>query len=135
MTRSEANQWAVGDSTGTDQSIKRSGALQKSRWCTGVDADQRSSHRLEQVLEVDYVSKDAGGSGVVASSCALDHQRGALVTSAVYLDLMAAHNFFSVKSQTRDNQMKREKIIERRVTLPHCHFPSIYPAQNPLGAL
>lgn len=108
MTRSEANQWAVGDSTGTDQSIKRSGALQKSRWCTGVDADQRSSHRLEQVLEIDYVSKDAGGSGVVASSCALDHQRGALVTSAVYLDLMAAQKFFfSVKSQTRDNQRKR----------------------------
>jgi hypothetical protein len=55
-----------------------------------VDADQRSCRRLEQVLEVNYISKDAGGSGVVASSCALDHQRGALVTSAVDLHLIAA---------------------------------------------
>lgn len=71
----------------------------------GVDANQRSRRRLEQVLEVHYISKYAGGSGVVASSCALDHQRGARVTSAVYLHLIAAQKTLFVKSQTRDNQM------------------------------
>jgi hypothetical protein len=35
----------------------------------------------------------------------------------------------------KEDQTKGEKIRERSVTLPHCHFPSIYPAQNPLGAL
>jgi hypothetical protein len=60
-----------------------------------LDANQRSCRRRqEEVLEINYISKDASGSGVVASSCALDHQRGALVTSAVYLHLIAAQKTF-----------------------------------------
>ena len=35
----------------------------------------QSCRLLEQVLEVHYISKNACSSGVVASSCALDHQR------------------------------------------------------------
>jgi hypothetical protein len=55
-------------------------------------------------LEVDYISKNTCSCGVVASSCALDHQRRVLIASAVYLHLTTTQNAF-VNSQNRNNQM------------------------------
>jgi hypothetical protein len=71
--------------------VQQSSTLMPTRLCGCLCPSPRL---LEQVLEIEDISQNTCSGSVVAGSSALDHQRGALVASAVNLDLITRQYAF-----------------------------------------
>jgi hypothetical protein len=77
---------------------------------------KKESHPfLEKILEIDDISKNSCSGGVISGSCTLDHQRGALIASAVYLHLIRRNDAFVTSQQ-------QCQVADRKIAVLNSQF-------------